>query len=107
MVKNFKNKGYLTTNKIAKDFLPGLLQDIENKYLKNPNLIIKYWPKIIGKRLNPMTKVLSFENKTLYVLIKSSTLYSVLTLHEKARILKLMQKKFSKEVIKNIVFKIG
>ena len=54
-----------------------------------------------------MTKVISFEKNILYVEVKSSTLYSILSLHEKERILKLMQEKFSKEVIKNIIFKIG
>jgi hypothetical protein len=102
-----KNKKCLSTNKMVKDILPSVFQDIENKYLSNPNLIIEYWPKIIGKKLAPMTKVISFENKTLYVTVKSSTLYSILTLHEKTKLLKLMQKKFSKDAIKNIVFKIG
>lgn len=107
MEKNFNNKKCLSTNKVVKDFLPNLLQDIEKKYLKNPNLIIEYWPKIIGKRLEPMTKVISFENNVLYVAVKSSTLYSILTLQEKGKLLKLMQEKFTKDVIKNIVFKIG
>jgi hypothetical protein len=107
MEKNFINKKCLSTNKVVKDFLPKILQDIEKKYLNNPNLIIEYWPKIIGKKLAPMTKVLSFENNILYVSVKSSTLYSILTLHEKGKILKLLQAKFSEEIIKNIIFKIG
>lgn len=107
MEKFIKNKKCLSTNKLAKDYFPELLQDIEKKYLKNPNLIIEYWPKIIGKRLAPMTKVISFENNILYVSVKSSTLYSILSLHEKGKLLKLMQEKFSKDVIKNIIFKVG
>lgn len=107
MVGNFKNKKCLTTNKLVKDFLPDFLQDIEKKYLKSPKLVIEYWPKIIGKRLAPMTKVISFENNILYVSVKNSTLYSILTLHEKERILKLLQEKFSRDAIKNIIFKMG
>ena len=107
MVKNFKNNRCFSTNKILKNFLPKLLIDIEKNYLKNPNLIINFWPEIIGKKLASMTEVKSFENKVLYVLVKSSTLYSILTLHEKKRLLNLMQEKFSKDVIKNIVFRIG
>lgn len=107
MVKNFKNNKCLSTNKVVKDFLPKILQDIEKNYLRNPNLIFEYWPKIIGKRLASMTKIINFENNVLYVAIKSSTLYSILTLHEKEKILKRLQEKFSKDVIKNIIFRIG
>lgn len=107
MAENLINKKCLSTNKVVKDFLPNLLHDLENKHLKNPKLIIEYWPKIIGKKLAPMTKVISFENNILYVSVKSSTLYSILTLHEKEKLLKLIQEKFSKELIKNIIFKIG
>ncbi len=107
MVKNFKSNRCLSTNKVLKDFLPKLLIDIEKNYLRNPNLIMSFWPKVIGKKLASMTEVKSFENKVLYVLVKSSTLYSILKLHEKNRLLNLMQEKFSKDVIKNIVFKIG
>lgn len=107
MVKKFGNKSNKSSNKIVKDMLPDLLKDIEKKYFENPKLIVNYWPKIIGKKLTSMTEVLSFKNKTLYVLVKSSTLYSILTTQEKSRLLKLMQKKISKEAINNIVFKIG
>ena len=54
-----------------------------------------------------MTKAISFENNTLYVLVRSSTLFSILKTQEKRRLLKLMQDKFSKDTIYNIVFKIG
>ena len=111
MANNFKNNAFrskiYSTNKQLKKFLPTLLCDIEKKYLKNPNLIIDYWPKLVGKKLAPMTKAISFENKTLYVLVKSSTLFSILKTQEKRRLLKLMQDKFSRDTIYNIVFKIG
>jgi len=101
------NRGCLSTNKILKDFLPAILSDIETKYLKNPNFIINYWPKLVGKKISPMTKAVSFEDKTLHVIVKSSTLLSILTLHEKKRLLTLLQERFSKDMIKNIIFKLG
>lgn len=111
MVNNFKNEGLssrcLSTNKELKNLLPILFSDIEKKYLKNPNLIIDYWSRLVGKKLAPMTKAISFENQTLYVLVKSSTLLSILKLQEKRRLLNLLQAKFSRETIRNIVFKIG
>jgi len=105
--KNSIKRGCLSTNKLLKNFLPGILSDIETKYLKNPNFIISYWPKLVGKKLSPMTKAVSFENKTLYVIVKSSTLFSILKLHEKQRLLSLLQEKFSKDTIRNIIFKLG
>lgn len=105
MVRYFKKTD--STNKILKNILFDFSNDIEKKYLKQPTAIMKYWPNVIGKKLAPMTKVISFENKILYVLVKSSTLYSILKGVEKKRLLKLMQKKFSKDAIFDIYFKIG
>ena len=90
----------LSTNKLLKNTLPNIFSDIESKYLKNPSFIINYWPKLVGKKLAPMTKAISFENKTLYVLVKSSTLLSILKTQEKKRLLTLMQEKFSKDIQK-------
>ena len=101
------NRKCLSTNKLLKNIVPSIFNDIESKYLKNPNFIINYWPKLVGKKLSPMTKAISFENKTLYVLVKSSTLLSILKTQEKRRLLTLMQEKFSKDTIRNIIFKIG
>jgi len=101
------NRKCLSTNKLLKNIMPSIFNDIESKYLKNPSFIINYWPKLVGKKLSPMTKALSFENNTLYVLVKSSTLLSILKTQEKKRLLSLLQEKFSKEIIKNIIFKIG
>lgn len=97
----------LSTNKLVKNILPNFNQNLEKKYFENPNLIIKSWPEIIGKNLADMTKVLCFKNNILYVLVKSSTLYSILKTQEKKRLLSLLQNKFSKDTIRNIIFKIG
>ncbi len=118
MVNNFKssskkskiaslNTKCISTNKLLKNIVPNLFNDVKSKYLKNPNFIINYWPKLVGKKLAPMTKAVSFENKTLFVLVKSSTLLSILKTQEKKRLLDLMQDRFSKDAIKNIVFKMG
>jgi hypothetical protein len=106
MVKNYRNN-LISTNKQLKDILPKFFDDIEKKYLQNPSLIINYFGEIVGEKIAKMTEIISFENKTLYVLVKSATLYSILKTEEKTRLLNLMQKKFSKEIIKNIIFKIG
>lgn len=65
------------------------------------------WPAIIGPKLCQMTKAVSFEEGTLTVLVKNSTLYSLLVKHDKMRILKLLRDKFPNTTINNIVFRIG
>ena len=104
-----KNQGFSNhlTNKLAKEYLPRILSEITNNHLMNPNQISEYWNEIIGTKLLHLTKVQTFKNKTLYVLVNSSTLFSILNVHEKKRLLKLMQDKFSEKIIKNIIFKIG
>ncbi len=96
-----------TTNKAIKDVLFGIMSDIEINYKNSPNKILEVWPEIIGKKLAPMTEVLSFKNKILFIKVKNSTLYSILSQHEKDRLLKVLQNKFSKDAIRNIIFKIG
>ncbi len=95
------------TNKILRDVLSDFIVQMEQKYTKQPKKILDCWPGIIGKKLAPMTEAMSFENKVLYVKVKSSTLHSILCMQEKYRLLKIMQNKFSKDTIRNIIFKIG
>jgi len=52
----------------------------------------------------PFTSPVSLEDDVLTVKVKSSTLYSLLAVHEKRRLLAGLQKKFS---IRDIVFRIG
>ncbi|MBN2478984.1 MAG: DUF721 domain-containing protein [Parachlamydiales bacterium] len=94
-------------NKKISDMLPEFFSDIEKKYTKQPDKILEYWPKVIGKKLSPLTKAVSFQNNVLYVLVKSSTLYSILVQTEKDKLLKHMQKKFGMDSIRQIVFKSG
>jgi hypothetical protein len=95
------------TPKHIKNLLPKVLEDIDKNYQKNPKNIKKMWPEVIGEKLAPMTKIHSFDKGVLVIKVKSSTLHSLLSNYEKERLLKKMQKKFSKKIIRNIFFKIG
>jgi hypothetical protein len=96
-----------STSRLAAEILPGLLNEIEKKKADNPNAIIACWKEIISPELLPMTKAVSFKEGALFVKVKSSTLYSLLCQYEKKKLLKKMQKKFSKEIVRNIIFKLG
>ena len=94
-------------SKHIKNLLPKVLEKINENYQKNPINIKAMWPEIIGEKLAPMTKVLSFAKGVLVIKVKSSTLHSLLSNYEKERLLKKMQKKFSEKIIRNIFFKMG
>ncbi|NGX55780.1 MAG: hypothetical protein K1060chlam5_00007 [Candidatus Anoxychlamydiales bacterium] len=95
-----------TTNKQINDVLPSILSNIEKNYLNQPKKILNSWSEIVGEKISKLTKAYKFENNTLYIKVKSSTLYSILYRYEKNKLLKLLQEKFSKKTISNIVFKI-
>jgi len=96
-----------STPRLISEILPGMLEAIDKKKARKPHAILAYWKEAIGSELFPMTKAVSFQEGILTVKVKSSTLYSLLCQYEKKKLLKKMQKKFSQEVIREIVFKLG
>ena len=66
--------------------------------------IFKEWFAILGDKIGPMTEIVSFCDGILTVKVKSSTLYSLLCQHERPRLLRLLQTKFS---IREIALRIG
>ncbi|MBI3237053.1 MAG: DUF721 domain-containing protein [Chlamydiales bacterium] len=90
-----------------KNLLPDILGRLGQIHQDRPDLILASWPQIIGKKLAPMTQAVSFEEGFLFVKVNNSTLYSVLSQHEKARLLKCLRDLFPAVVIKNIVFRLG
>jgi hypothetical protein len=96
-----------TTNKQMKDLLPKVLQEIGAKHKDRPDLIVQSWPGIIGEKLAPMTKAVAFEKGILTVKVSNSTLYSLLSQHERGRLLKCLKQRFPAIEINNIYFRIG
>lgn len=96
----------LTTRQVA-NLLPAILTKIGSNYQERPDLILALWPEIIGSKLAPMTQAVSFIEGVLTVKVKNSTLHSLLSQHDKPRILNSLKQKFPKVLIKNVVFRIG
>lgn len=65
------------------------------------------WPDVVGPLLAPMTKVVSFVDGILTVKVKNSTLYSLLSQTEKARLIKNLRDKFPQTSIRTINFRLG
>jgi len=87
--------------------LPRLFNDICRTYDDRPDLILASWPEIIGPTFSPMTQPLSFYQGILTIKVKNSTLYSLLSQHEKNRLLKNLREKFPRTEIKTIHFRLG
>jgi hypothetical protein len=96
----------LTTHHVG-SLLQEVLQAISSQYQERPDLLLATWPEIIGPKLAGMTQALSFADGVLKVKVSNSTLHSLLSRHDKYRILAAIQQKFPKIKITNIVFKIA
>lgn len=95
-----------TTHRLG-ELLPGVLGTLNRKHQERPDLILAAWPHIIGTRLSDMTQAVSFNEGTLVVKVKNSTLHSLLSQHDKPRILQKLRQQFPGVVIQNIIFRIG
>lgn len=102
-----KGDGSNLTNKQMKDLLPKVLSQIGAIFRDRPDLILAAWPQIIGEKLAPMAKAVCFEKGILVVKVSNSTLYSLLSQHERGRLLKNLREKFPTVEIKNIHFRVG
>lgn len=96
--------GTARTTKTLAELLPDALNGIRNRSGNQGDEIFSFWSEVIGGKMGPLTEPVSFVDEVLTVKVKSSTLYSLLCQHERGRLLKELQKKFT---IRNIVFRIG
>ncbi len=96
-----------TTTRNIKSLLPSVLRFISKRHEQRPDLIMAEWKAVIGERLAPMTKAVSFESGILTIKVRNSSLLSLLAQHERARLLKELRVKFPNATIRNIRFIIG
>lgn len=94
---------YVPAKKLA-DLTSQFMCEFSLKKKDSREEISKEWFLILGDKMGPMTEVASFFDGVLTVKVKSSTLYSLLCQHERPRLLRLLQKKFS---IREITLRVG
>jgi len=97
-------KGTQPTSKNLAELLPEALQAIRQKAGEPTEEIFAYWPTLLGEKMAPLTEPVSYVDGVLTVKVKSSTLYSLLSVHERPRLLRELKEKFS---IRNIRFRVG
>lgn len=105
MKRNYDGTALTTRN--IRELLPRFLTQVGEKFQERPDLIIQAWPHIIGTQFASMTKASLFKEGILWVYVNNSTLYSVLSQHEKKRLLASLRSRFPAVEIKNIVFRLG
>ena len=104
MAEKFPNA---LTSKNLRQILPAVLRKIQLRAAEQPDLVLAAWPSLIGERLAPMTKAVSFVDGVLTIKVRNSSLLSLLMQHEKPRLLKELRKQFPSVTIRNIRFCIG
>lgn len=103
--KNYNGTG-ITTRRMN-ELLPHVLRKIQVVYQHRPDLILASWPEIIGQKLASMTLATAFTDGILHIKVRNSTLYSLLSQHDKPQILAKLREKFPDTQIKGISFRIG
>lgn len=96
------------STKRLQDLLPGVVRSFSSKYQENPQAVVAAWPKIVGLELAKVSKAARFDNGTLYVTVKNSTLLSLLSNPvDKQRLVQRAKEVLPASNISNIVFRIG
>lgn len=96
--------GIQNPSKNLGDLLPEFMDQMSRKQEDPKEEIFKFWFELIGEKMAPLTQPVSFTEGVLTVKVKSSTLYNLLCQHERPRLLKRLQEKFS---IRNLQFRVG
>jgi hypothetical protein len=99
--------GTETTGRHIAEVLPAVLRKMGAAFQDRPDLVLATWPQIIGGKLSSMTQAVSFEDGLLFVKVKNSSLYSLLSQHERPRLLRSLREKFPSVTIRNIIFRMG
>lgn len=96
----------VTTYRIS-ELLPTVLGKINAQHLQRTDLLLSFWPEMIGPELSRMTQAVSFENGILMIKVRNSTLYSLLNQHEKPRLLQRLRRRFPEVEIRGLLFRMG
>lgn len=84
--------------------LPEILKEITAKSQNSRELIFQEWYLLVGEKMAPFTEPIFWDQGVLTVKVKSSTLYNLLSQHEKPFFLRKLKNKFP---IKELIFRIG
>lgn len=96
----------VTSHRITK-LLPFVLSSIGDNFEARPDLILAAWPGIVGPHVAANAAATAFADGVIYIRVSNSTLYSLLSKHEKNRLLAIFRGRFPSVQIRGIQFKMG
>jgi predicted nucleic acid-binding Zn ribbon protein len=99
--------GILSPMKTISQLLPEWANQFQRGKKEAFSDLLHAWPEIIGPKMAKWTEAVSFVDEVLTVIVKSSTLYSVLCQHEKPQLLAKIKERFPNITVKTIVFRVG
>lgn len=86
------------------EILPQFLAGVKKKMEDPRDAIYEEWILLLGEKIASQTELVSLIDGVLTVIVKSSTLYSLLCQYEKRRLLEALRNKFQ---IKDLAFRVG
>ncbi len=95
------------SNKKLAGLFPSFLRKLREKGAQRPDLIISFWPQLVGEKLAPLTRAEMFEAGVLTVRVGNSSLLSLLVQYEQMRLLSELKRQFPSARIRQIRFRIG
>lgn len=100
--------GSKPTSRRLGDLLPGMMSKLGSLYKSQPEVLLNAWQSVIGEKFFPFTRAQRFESGVLTVLVKNSTLFSLLNNPvDKQRLITELRKRVPGAVLNQIVFRIG
>lgn len=99
-------RGTKVTTKHLTQLLPSVLARATKSYQGRADVVCAAWETIIGAKLAKQTVARSFQDGVLFVSVKNSTLYSLLSQHDKPRIVQKLRENFPHTTIKTVVFRL-
>lgn len=99
--------GVKATSHHLRAVAPAILHSINRVVQERPDLVVKAWQLVVGSTVAKMAEAVSFSSGTLYVKVKNSTLYSLLSQREKPQLLTALRRQLPNASIYDIVFRMS
>jgi hypothetical protein len=99
-----RSTGAGVSNRKLSDLLPQVVAEIGKISQQEAHAVFALWRTLLGEKMAPLTEPLSFVKGVLIVKVKSATLFGLLSVHEKPRLLQQLQSQFR---VRDILFRVG
>lgn len=99
--------GSKVTSHHVTNLLHYVMSSIGNNFEARPDLILAAWPSIVGQHVASSSEATAFTDGVIHIKVRNSTLLSLLSKHERTRLLAIFRSRFPSVQIRGIMFKMG